>query len=364
MADTTTLYRTPLYSAHLEWGAKMVPFGGWEMPVLYSSIVEEHTTVRERVGLFDISHMGEVLVAGPNAERVLNHLLTNEVCAIAIGQAQYTLMCNERGGVIDDLIVYRVEPSVYLLVVNASNIETDFTWMNARANAPAVFDNDSEKTAAFALQGPNAAKLLAEAAARVLHFHIARLDVFGHKCWVARTGYTGEDGFEILCDAADAVELWNSLLTRGREFGIKPCGLGARDTLRLEMCYPLNGSDMTEETTPIEAGLGKFVAFDKGEFIGHEALAAQKEKGVARKLVAFKMTEKSPPPRPHYAIVAGGRRIGEVTSGTQSPTLGIGIGMGYVETGAVQVGSHIEIEIRGKNYPAVIERKPLLKRNR
>jgi aminomethyltransferase len=364
MADTVTLRHTPLYSAHVERGAKMVPFGSWEMPVQYSSIIEEHTAVRERVGLFDISHMGEVLVAGPNAENVLNHLLTNDVRTITVGQAQYTLMCNERGGVIDDLIVYRVEPSVYLLVINASNIETDFTWMNAHANASAVFDNDSEKTAALALQGPNAAKLLADVATRVLHFHIARVDVFGHECWVARTGYTGEDGFEILCDAADAVELWNALLKAGREFGIRPCGLGARDTLRLEMCYPLNGSDLTEETTPIEAGLGKFVAFDKDEFIGREALAAQKEKGVARRLVAFKMTANSPPPRSHYAIVSGGRRIGKVTSGTQSPTLDTGIGMGYVETGATQVGSCIEIEIRGKNYQAVIEQKPLLKRNR
>jgi aminomethyltransferase len=364
MADTGTLHRTPLYSAHLEWGAKMVPFGGWEMPLLYSSIVEEHTAVRERVGLFDISHMGELLVAGPNAERVLNHLLTNDVRAIAVGQAQYTLMCNERGGVIDDLIVYRVEPSVYLLVVNASNVETDFTWMNAHANASAVFDSDSEKTAALALQGPNATKLLADAAARVPHFHIARLDVFGHKCWVARTGYTGEDGFEILCDTADAADLWNSLLTRGRDFGIKPCGLGARDTLRLEMCYPLNGSDMTERTTPLEAGLGKFVSFDKGAFIGHDTLAVQKEKGVARRLVAFKMAANSPPPRSHYEIILGERNIGEVTSGTQSPTLGIGIGMGYVETSASRVGSGIGIEIRGKNYPAVIEQKPLLKRDR
>ncbi|HUK84019.1 MAG TPA: glycine cleavage system aminomethyltransferase GcvT [Verrucomicrobiae bacterium] len=364
MADTATLRRTPLYSAHVKWGAKMVPFGGWEMPAQYSSIIEEHTVVRERVGLFDISHMGEVLVAGPNAERVLNHLLANDARKIAVGQAQYTLMCNEHGGVIDDLIVYRLEPSVYLLIINASNIETDFAWMNAHASASAVFENESDKTAALALQGPNAARLLADAAAQVPHFHIARLDVLGKRCWVARTGYTGEDGFELLCDAADAVELWNTLLARGREFGIQPCGLGARDTLRLEMCYPLNGSDMTKDTTPLEAGLGKFVVFDKGEFIGRDALFLQKEKGVARKLVAFKMVDKSPPPRSHYPIVAGARKIGEVTSGTQSPTLGIGIGMGYAETGCAQTGSRIEIQIRGKNHPAVIEDKPLLKKAR
>ena len=362
MADTVALRRTPLYAAHLERGAKMVPFGGWEMPVQYSSIIEEHIAVRERVGLFDISHMGEVLVAGPNAERALNHLLTNDVRKIDAGKAQYTLMCNERGGVIDDLIVYRVAPTVYLLVINASNIEKDFAWMNAHVNTSAVFENESDKTAALALQGPNATKLLAEAATSVRHFHIARLDVLGCECWVARTGYTGEDGFEILCDANDATELWNALLTRGRDFGIRPCGLGARDTLRLEMCYPLHGNDLTEQTTPLEAGLGKFVSFDKGEFMGREALAAQKEKGVARKLIAFNMAGKTPPPRPHYVIAAGGRKIGEVTSGTLSPTLGIGIGMGYVESGAAQIDTRIEIEIRGKNYPATIERKPLLKR--
>lgn len=368
MASTEQLKRTPLYAAHLEWGAKMVPFGGWEMPVVYSSIVEEHTAVRERVGLFDISHMGEVLVAGPNAEPVLNHLLTNDARKIAVGQAQYTLMCNERGGVIDDLIVYRVESSMYLIVVNASNIEKDFTWINTQANASVVMENESDEMAMLALQGPNALNLLTDAA-DVPHFHIARKNVFGTKCWVARTGYTGEDGFEILCDASEAVGFWTELLRRGREFGIKPCGLGARDTLRLEMCYPLHGNDITEETTPIEAGLARFVAFDKPMFVGRDTLLEQKENGVTRKLIAFKMAEKSPPPRPHYGMTTAdsdagaAKKVGTVTSGTQSPTLGIGIGMGYVEAGAAAIGAKIGIEVRGKTYAATIERKPLLKRN-
>jgi aminomethyltransferase len=345
----------------------MVAFGGWEMPVVYSSILEEHAAVRERVGLFDISHMGEVFVAGPNAEAVLNHLLTNDVRKIAVGQAQYTLLCNEQGGVIDDLIVYRIEATVYLLVINAANIEKDFSWMNAQANAAVVLENESDKTAGLALQGPNAAKLLGNEGG-IAHFHIERQSVFGKECRVARTGYTGEDGFEILCGAGDVTELWSELLRRGAEFGIKPCGLGARDTLRLEMCYPLHGNEMNEETTPLEADLGKFVAFDKGDFIGRAALAEQKQKGVTRKLITFKMTEKSPPPRTHYPIMTAGRdacatkRIGEVTSGTQSPTLGIGIGMGYVETKAAATGSKIGIEIRGKTYAATIEKKPLLKR--
>jgi aminomethyltransferase len=358
MTGNPTLKRTPLYDAHLELGAKMVPFGGWEMPVQYTSIVEEHAAVRTHVGLFDISHMGEVLVAGPNSETALNRLFTNDLRKAEVGQAQYTLMCNERGGVIDDLIVYRVEPTVYLLVINAGNIEKDFAWMKAQAGTAAVFENQSDRTAALALQGPMAAKFL-ENSARIEHFHIERESVFGRICWVARTGYTGEDGFEILCEAGDATEIWLELLEMGAEFGIKPVGLGARDTLRLEACLPLHGNDITEDTTPIEAGLSRFVSFDKGEFIGRSVLAEQKEKGVTRRLVAFKMAGKSPPPRPHYAIVAGGRKVGEVTSGAPSPTLGIGIGLGYVETGG---GPKIEIEIRGKMYPATIEKKPLYKR--
>jgi aminomethyltransferase len=361
MASTENLRRTPLYAAHLERGAKMVTFGDWVMPVQYSSIVEEHTAVRERVGLFDISHMGEVLAAGQNAGMVLNRLLTNDVEKLTVGQAQYTLLCNERGGVIDDLIVYRIEPSVYLLVINAANIEKDFEWMNAHATAAVVLENQSQHTAALALQGPLAPKFLENSAA-LAPFHIERESVFGKVCWVARTGYTGEDGFELLCDTADVGELWDKSLEFGAEFGIKPCGLGARDTLRLEMCYPLNGSDLTEDTTPIEAGLGRFVSFDKGDFIGCPVILEHKEKGVARKLVAFKMAGKTPPPRPHYPIVAGGRKVGDVTSGTQSPTLGVGIGLGYVETAVAGAGMNIEVEIRGKMYPAVIEKKPLLKR--
>jgi aminomethyltransferase len=337
----------------------MVGFGGWEMPVQYTGIVEEHLAVRQAAGLFDISHMGELVVAGPNAEAVLNHLLTNDLRRLEIGQAQYTLLCNQRGGVVDDLIVYRMEPTVYLLVVNAANIQKDFAWIDRQAILPAVLENQSDRTGALALQGPAAAKLLPEAA-NVQAFHIAGLVVSGKHCRVARTGYTGEDGFEILCDAADAPALWDELVARGA----KPCGLGARDTLRLEMCYPLHGNDITEDTTPIEAGLGRFVAFDKGEFVGRPVLAEQREKGVARKLVAFKMSEKSPPPRPHYRIVMAGRSVGEVTSGTQSPSLGIGIGMGYVETALAQIGARIEIEVRGKLHPATVEKKPLLKRDK
>ena len=361
MQSAETLKRTPLYAAHLECGAKMVPFGGWEMPVQYAGILAEHTAVRERVGLFDISHMGEFLVTGPNAERALNGLLTNDVTKLVVGQAQYTLMCNERGGVVDDVIVYRLEPSVYLVIVNAGNIEKDFEWMNTHQTMSAVIENRSDRYAALALQGPAASKFF-DFSTTLPHFHVQRHSIFGKECWVARTGYTGEDGFEIFCEAADAPYLWRELLAKGQPFGIQPCGLGARDTLRLEMCYPLHGNDITEETTPLEAGLGKFVAFDKGPFIGSEALVEQKAKGVGRKLVAFTMADKSPPPRPHYVIQAGGCKVGEVTSGSQSPTLGIGIGMGYVETASATAGTVIEIEVRGKKFPAVIQKKPILKK--
>jgi aminomethyltransferase len=360
MTAIEQLKRTPLYATQSACGAKMVPFAGWEMPVFYSSIVEEHTAVRKRAGLFDVSHMGQVLVAGANAERVLNHLLTNDVRGIAVGQAQYTLMCNERGGVIDDVIVYRIELDTYLMVVNASNIEKDFAWMNRHAGAPVLLENESEQTAMLALQGPNAPKFLKSSAA-IAHFGIARQRIFGVECRVARTGYTGEDGFEILCEADDVVALWTELLERGAVFGVKPCGLGARDTLRLEMCYPLNGGDMDEDRTPLEAGLDRFVSFTKGDFIGRDILAEQKKNGVEHKLVAFKMKEKSPPPRLHYPIISEGRPVGNVTSGTHSPTLGIGIGMGYVESKAAVIGSPIGIEIRDRTFAAVIGKKPLLK---
>lgn len=347
------LKRTPLYAAHVAAGAKIVPFGGWEMPVQYSGILAEHTAVRQRVGLFDISHMGEFVVTGTTQ---LNELFTNDLRKLAIGQGQYTLMCNPTGGVIDDLIAYRIEDDKFLLVVNASNIAADLAWLQAHGIS---VDNQSDRTAALTLQGPLAKKFLENSAA-LPAFYIERESVFGCLCWVARTGYTGEDGFEILCEAGDAEELWNEFLEFGAEFGILPCGLGARDTLRLEACLPLHGNDLTADTTPLEAGLKRFVALDKGEFIGR---AAMNEKGIARKLVAFKMAAKGcPPPRSHYPILAGGRQVGEVSSGTQSPTLGGGIGMGYVETGSAEVGTKIEIEVRGKLFPATIEKKPLYKR--
>ena len=348
----TPLQFTALHAAHIALGAKLVPFGGWDMPVQYTSILEEHGAVRQHVGLFDISHMGEFIVAGPNAETVLNRLFTNDVRKVAVGQAQYTLMCNATGGVLDDLILYRIEPTVFLLIVNAGNIVADFAWISQHIGVR----NQSDQMAALALQGPQARALLKTDLAP---FHVVQQAVFGKTCWVARTGYTGEDGFEILCDNADAVFLWNEFL----KMGAKPCGLGARDTLRLEACLPLHGHDITSDTTPIEAGLNRFVTFDKGDFIGRSVLLEQRDHGVTRKLAAFRMpAAKCPPPRQHYPILDGGQKIGEVTSGTQSPTLGCGIGLGYVATGLAVVGTEIEIEVRGKRFPASIAKKPLYKR--
>jgi aminomethyltransferase len=363
VASPDNLRRTVLHSAHVALGAKLAPFGGWEMPVVYSSIVEEHQAVRQRVGLFDVSHMGELIVSGFRAEAFLNRVLTNDVGRCKAGRAQYTFLCDERGGVLDDLVLYWLEPMRFLLLVNAANTYRDFGWLTEQAAGSVRVENHSDEIATLALQGPLAVKLLPMAAGLGL-FQIGAFDVAGCRCWVSRTGYTGEDGFEVFSSPDDAPKLWRAFLDCGAEYGIRPCGLGARDTLRLEMCYPLHGQDITGSTTPLEAGLGRFVALDKPDFIGRTALLAQKTRGLTRKLVPFKMTDKSPPPRAHYPMLTGGKAIGEVTSGAPSPSLGIGIGMGYVEAALAAPGTVLGIEIRGKTFPAVVETKPLWKKTK
>lgn len=377
------LKRTPLFAAHQRAGARLIDFGGWEMPVQYASIVEEHLCVRRAVGLFDISHMGEVLVAGPAAAAFLNHTLTNDIRKLAVGQGQYTLLCHERGGVIDDLYVYRTDEREFLLVVNASRLEADLAWLRARwAQWPAGEADDlrdlSEAMAAVAIQGPRAAEVVdrllpggAEAATHVsrpgeLKKNQGGWFAFdGERVWVARTGYTGEDGFELVTSAKSAELIWERTVEVGRPFGLRPCGLGARDTLRTEMGYPLYGHELREDITPLEAGLGFFVALDKGDFVGRAALVEQKAAGVQRRAVAFQMTEKTAPPRPHYAIWSASpypTRIGEVTSGTQSPSLRVGIGLGYVPPEYAQPGTKLGIEIRGKTAPAVVVKKPIYRK--
>ncbi len=376
-----TLKRTPLFAAHQQLGARLVEFGGWEMPVQYTSIMDEHQAVRTAAGLFDISHMGEVWVTGAEAANFLNATLTNSVSKLVPGQAQYSLLCNERGGVVDDLYLYRVGKETFLLIINASRIEPDMEWLRARHAAfpqrEAVLMGDvSSEYGAVAVQGPRVVEFIDQCfpaaglikTARPTQLQKNEVDIFtfgGRDAFVARTGYTGEDGFEVVTAADNIESVWNRLLEAGRPFGLKPTGLGARDTLRTEACLPLYGHELDENTTPIEAGLGFFVALDKGEFTGRTMLTEQKAKGVSKKCVAFKMAEKSPPPRPHYPIWSTGpdsKKIGEVASGTQSPSLGIGIGLAYLPAELAQLDAAIEVEIRGRRSPAIIVRRPFYKR--
>ena len=371
------LKRTPLFAAHQKLGGKLVEFGGWEMPVQYTSIVEEHLAVRNAAGIFDISHMGEVIVSGAAAAEFLNSVLTNDILKLTPGEGQYTLMCNEHGGAIDDLYAYQLSEGVYLLIINASRIEADVSWLQAqvvkfpRRNELQLTDA-SHNYAAVAVQGPRVREFIervipgpSDAGMRVGRVtelkknQIAGFPFRGANILVSRTGYTGEDGFEITAGDDSILQIWAAILATGEKSGIKPCGLGARDTLRTEVCYPLYGHELDENTTPIEAGLGFFVSLDKGEFNGRSIFAEQKANGVKKKLAAFKMTGKSAPPRPHYPIWVSGVKIGEVTSGTQSPSLGIGIGMGYVPPELAKHGTQIEIEIRGKRSPALVVRKPI-----
>ena len=348
------------------------------MPVQYTSITDEHLAVRHAAGIFDISHMGEVTVSGSGAAEFLNLVLTNDIRKLAPGEGQYTLMGNEHGGVIDDLYAYRLSGEVFFLVINASRIEPDVAWLQRQAakfSGEIKLTDASHNYAAVAVQGPRVKEFIEACISGASVSGMRVNGVTGLKknqiggfrfeqggALVSRTGYTGEDGFEIVGSDEAIRHVWDALLAAGHAFGIKPCGLGARDTLRTEVCYPLYGHELDEQTTPIEAGLGFFVALDKGEFNGRSVLAEQKARGVKKKLVAFKMTGKSAPPRPHYPIWANGANAGVVTSGTQSPSLGIGIGMGYVPAEFTKPDTKIEIEIRGKPFAAVVVPKPIYRK--
>jgi aminomethyltransferase len=362
--------KTPLYQEHGRLGARIIPFGGWLMPVQYTSIVEEHHAVRKNAGMFDISHMGQFIVEGSGAGSWLNEMLTNNIDKLGVGQGQYTFLLNDGGGVIDDLIVYRITPDKFLLVVNASRVDEDLGWLNdhRQADSDVILSNRSAEFGAVAIQGPRVAELfkllLGDPGDLPARNHIVDTQLDGVPVSIARTGYTGEDGVEVFFGAADASKIWNLFLDNGAQFGLKPCGLGARDTLRLEMCYPLNGSDLSPDRNPIEAGQGFFVDLSKPKFIGREALMRVKQNGPAEKLIAFRMTGKGPPPRPHYNVFAEGSPVGEVTSGTLSPSLNYGIGMAYVSATSAGVGRGVEIEIRGAKFPATIEKKPLYKKQR
>jgi aminomethyltransferase len=350
---TPTLKRTPLFDSHVEAGAKLVPFGGWEMPVQYGDgIRSEHLSVRTAAGVFDVSHMGEVEVSGPGAEAFLQHVYSNDVSKIAIGGAQYALLCNEDGGVLDDLFTYRLATDRYLTVTNAANHDADFAWLTSHAEGFDVEITDAaDRYAMLAVQGPIAREIVQALADSPLppRMQAARRIVHGREALVCGTGYTGEDGVELLVDPTDAPDLWNEIVSRGAA----PCGLAARDTLRLEVCFHLYGNDLSTDRNPIEAGLGWACAEDTG-FIGSEAVRAAREQGPDEKLVAFKLT--GPGIARQGNPVLGG---GVVTSGTMSPSLDVGIGMAYVPAESASVGTTLEIDVRGKTRTAVVASKPL-----
>jgi aminomethyltransferase len=347
---STTLLRTPLYERHVALGARMVPFAGWEMPVQYDGVIPEHRAVRNDAGVFDVSHMGEIEVEGPRALELLQSLLSSDLAKVEPGHARYTLLTNERGGIIDDLIAYRIDEFRWLLIVNASNREPDFAWIKEHEISGSDVRDVSDEYALLAVQGPRAIERLGLAPAPWNSFAEETID--GVQCMVNRTGYTGEDGCELLCMAEDAVQLWDGVLARG----VVPCGLGARDTLRLEAGYALHGNDITPDTDAISAGLGWTCALDK-EFSGVEELRRVKAEGPARKLVGFVMEERAIP-RQGMAIEGGG----EVTSGSHSPMLGIGIGLGYVPAGRAEPGSELAIDVRGRTARGRVAKKPIYER--
>jgi aminomethyltransferase len=345
-----TLLRTPLYDRHRDVGARMVPFAGWEMPVQYEGVIPEHRAVREDCGIFDVSHMGELEVEGPRAHELLQSLLSNDLDRVEVGGAQYSLLTNERGGIVDDLIAYRLEPGRYLLVVNASNREADYEWIKEREIRGSDVRDVSDEYGLLAVQGPRALERLGLDEAPAFTFAMGELD--GIEVMVNRTGYTGEEGVELMVMADEAEALWDAVLARGAT----PCGLGARDTLRLEVCYPLHGNDIGPDTDPISAGLGWVCNLEK-EFVGASEVRRVKSEGPSRKLVPFVMTEGGIP-RQGMAVAEGG----EVTSGSHSPMLDRGIGMGYVEVAHAEPGSALTIDVRGRARPAEVVRKPIYKR--
>ncbi|MGG6431258.1 glycine cleavage system aminomethyltransferase GcvT [Anoxybacillus sp. D401a] len=363
------LKRTPLFPLYAEYGAKTIDFGGWELPVQFSSIKEEHEAVRTRAGLFDVSHMGEFEVKGKDSLAFLQKMMTNDVAKLTNGRAQYTLMCYEDGGTVDDLLVYKKGDDHYLLVVNAANIEKDFAWLEAHVFGDVELVNISNDIAQLALQGPLAEKVLQRLTtvdlSTMKFFAFAdHVDVAGIQALVSRTGYTGEDGFELYCRAEDAQALWRAILETGKEDGVLPCGLGARDTLRFEACLPLYGQELAKDITPMEAGLGFAVKTNKDvDFFGKEVLKKQKEEGTTRKLVGIEMIDKGIP-RYGYAVYVNGEQVGIVTTGTQSPTLKKNIGLALISTTFSSLDTEVEVDVRGKRLKAKVVATPFYKRTK
>lgn len=364
------LKKTPLFSMHEKYGGKIIDFGGWALPVQFAGIIEEHRAVRQRAGVFDVSHMGEIDVRGPQALDLVQKLITNDASKLDIDQVLYTPMCYPEGGIVDDLLVYRLAGDHFFLVVNASNTAKDFDWIQKVAAdfSGARVENLSDSTAQLALQGPLAEGILQKLTdidlSTIAYYHCRQgVSVAGCRCLVSRTGYTGEDGFEIYCRPEDAMTLWEAILDAGSDEGAVPAGLGARDTLRFEARLPLYGHEINQDITPLEAGLGIFVKLDKPDFIGKEALVRQKEEGLRRKLVGFEMVERGIP-RQGYPIARDGAEVGFVTTGSFSPTLEKNIGLGFVPAELSKVGTELEVMIRGKGVKAQVVRTPFYQRAR
>jgi len=358
--------RTPLFTQHQQLGGKLVDFAGWEMPIQYGGVVEEYQAVRTAVGLFDVSHMGRVMAEGRDAEAFLQRVTTNNVARLAVGEAQYSMVCNPAGGIKDDIFVYRLGPTRFLVCVNASNRDKIVSWLFQKAPQGDVrLSDESDEMAQIALQGPQSREILRavcpSAADRLKPRQCMEADVLGVHGVISRTGYTGEVGYELYVPSRKAEAVWEGLMKAGERAGIKACGLGSRDLLRLEVGYLLYGNDIDEQTTPLEAGAAFAVDFTKGEFVGSQALLEQKEKGPAKRLVAFELLQKGVP-RHGMKVLADGREIGVVTSGNLSPRLQKGIGLGYVPAAFTAPGTQFQIDIRGRLHPAVVVKLPFYKR--
>jgi aminomethyltransferase len=362
------LKRTPLFEVYKEYGGKTIDFGGWELPVQFSKIQDEHEAVRTKAGLFDVSHMGEFEVKGTDSLAFLQKMMTNDVSKLNNGGAIYTAMCYENGGTIDDLLIYKIEDNHYLLVVNASNIDKDFKWLEDHLEGEVELTNLSEQTAQVALQGPLAEQVLQKLAGNTNLSEIGffkfqqEVDLNGKKALVSRTGYTGEDGFEVYCKPEDVASIWKEILEAGKEEGVLPCGLGARDTLRFEANLALYGQELSPEISPLEAGIGFVVKLNKeADFIGKEALKNQKENGLSRKLVGIEMIDRGIP-RHGYPVYKDDELIGEVTTGTQSPTLKKNIGLALIKLEHSPIDTQVEVEIRGKRLKALVVPTPFYKK--
>ncbi len=357
--------RTPFYEIHRQLGAKIVPFGGFEMPVQYSSIIEEHKAVRSGVGVFDVSHMGEFTVKGKNALAFLQRVTVNDVAKLVPGQAQYSAMCYDNAGIVDDLLVYKIADNHFMVVVNASNIDKDFQWMKGHLMPDVELRDDSDSIALLAIQGPKSQSTLQKLTpvnlSSLQYYYFTQGSVGGVEMIISRTGYTGELGFEIYFPVAHAEKIWKAIFEAGKEFGIAPVGLGARDTLRLEMGFCLYGNDIDQTTNTLEAGLGWITKINKGDFIGKPVLEKAKAEGLGRKLVGIVIEEKAFP-RHGYTIQSNGTSIGSVTSGTFSPSLEKGIALGYVTAASASVGYPLQIEVRGKAVPGKVTALPFLKK--